>query len=93
METKGHRGQFIFRKDGAGLDIWYESAKTRLMLDILWAMSQHKMASTRFPGNPKVNSEVTIYVTIFGQMPLLCEFCMNMTVKARDINLSWTQSL
>lgn len=71
----------------------YESAKTRLMRDILWAMSQHKMASTRFSGNPKVNSEVITYVTIFGQMPFLCDFGYEYDLKTGDINLSWNQSL
>lgn len=56
----------MFRKDGTGLDIWYELAKTWLMLDILGAVSQHKMANARSPGNPKVNSEVIVYITIFG---------------------------
>lgn len=87
LEIKGHRDQFMFRKDGTGLDIWYELAKTWLMLDILGALSQHKMANPRSPGNPKVNNEVIVYITIFGLMPLLCEFCMHITLKSETLIL------
>lgn len=87
LETKGHRDQFMFREDGTGLDIWYELAKTWLMLDIPGAVCQHKMANPRSPGNPKVNSEVIVSITIFGLMPLLCEFCMHITLKSETLTL------